>query len=299
MLVEHGVDDVDERLVAVEDPVAPGEQIALEPALAEVLAEDLHHPPVRRQMVVAVTALGDPDAVGRLENPAEPIGGGLVGAEHAEVARRLVCPHDVAQPGAEHPRRLARGRRRPLHAHGVAPVVRQLQVAQQKAAVRVRVGAHPALATRAQRAQLLAEAARLVEQLVGAVRAQPVLELAEVLRILEQLCQRDLMRAERPLGRLTVDLLRTGPALRRAQHDHWPCGTGHFAASGLLLYARDLVKRGVERRGEGLVHGLRLFALHEPRRMPIALEQRAELAFRNASEDGGVRDLVAVQMENR
>ena len=44
VLVEHRIDDVDERLVAVEEPVPPGEQIALEPALALVLAE---HRPAR------------------------------------------------------------------------------------------------------------------------------------------------------------------------------------------------------------------------------------------------------------
>ena len=47
VLVEHRIDDVDERLVAGEEAVPAGEQIALEPALALVLAEHLHYPPVR------------------------------------------------------------------------------------------------------------------------------------------------------------------------------------------------------------------------------------------------------------
>ena len=38
VLVEHRVDDVDERLVAVEQAVSAGQQVALEPALAVVLA---------------------------------------------------------------------------------------------------------------------------------------------------------------------------------------------------------------------------------------------------------------------
>ena len=38
VLVEHRIDDVDEGLVAVEQPVAAGDQIAFKPALAEVLA---------------------------------------------------------------------------------------------------------------------------------------------------------------------------------------------------------------------------------------------------------------------
>jgi hypothetical protein len=37
VLVEHRVHDVDEGLVAVEQPVAAGQQVALEPALAQVL----------------------------------------------------------------------------------------------------------------------------------------------------------------------------------------------------------------------------------------------------------------------
>ena len=39
VLVEHRVDDVDKGLVAVEKPVPPGEQVALQPPLALVFAE--------------------------------------------------------------------------------------------------------------------------------------------------------------------------------------------------------------------------------------------------------------------
>jgi hypothetical protein len=37
------VDDVDERLVTVEEAVPAGQEVALEPALALVLGEHLHH----------------------------------------------------------------------------------------------------------------------------------------------------------------------------------------------------------------------------------------------------------------
>jgi len=37
---------MDEGLVAGEEPVPAGEEVALEPAFAEVLAQDLHHAPV-------------------------------------------------------------------------------------------------------------------------------------------------------------------------------------------------------------------------------------------------------------
>ncbi len=50
MLVEHRVDYVRERFVGVEEAVAPGEQVALEPAEQGVLGEHLHHAPVAREL---------------------------------------------------------------------------------------------------------------------------------------------------------------------------------------------------------------------------------------------------------
>ena len=70
VLVEHRVDDVGERLVAVEQPVAAGEHVALEPALAQVLGQHLHHPAAAGQVVVAGLDLGHPHPVGHLEHGA-------------------------------------------------------------------------------------------------------------------------------------------------------------------------------------------------------------------------------------
>ena len=52
VLVEHRIDDVDEGFVAVEQSVPPGQQIALQPAFALVLAEHLHDPAAGRQELV-------------------------------------------------------------------------------------------------------------------------------------------------------------------------------------------------------------------------------------------------------
>ena len=87
MLVEHRVDDVDEGLVAVEQAVAAGEEIALEPALALVLGENLHHPPGGARWSSPATDLASHCAVGRLEDRLEAVGGRLVWAEEAERRR--------------------------------------------------------------------------------------------------------------------------------------------------------------------------------------------------------------------
>ena len=86
MLVEHRVDDMDERLVGIEEAVAAREQVAFEPALALVLAEHLDHAAFRGEMVVGRHDLGLPLLVGRLEHGGQAVGGGLVGAEDPEVA---------------------------------------------------------------------------------------------------------------------------------------------------------------------------------------------------------------------
>ena len=174
MLVEHRVDDVDERLVAVEEAVAAGEEVPLEPALAEVLGEDLHHPAVGRKMLVERIRLRDPGAIRGGEHVSEAVGRRLVGAEEPEVV--AVAGDDVAEEAAEHARRLAERRRGLLHLDRVVAEVGQDEVVQQQAPVRVRVGAHPAIAGRSLRGQLGQQPAVLVEELLGPVASHPLLE---------------------------------------------------------------------------------------------------------------------------
>ena len=212
---------------------------------------------------------------------------------------RLSRDH-VAQEGAEHARRFAGRRARLLHVHGVIAEVGQRKLAKKQAAVRVRVGAHAAVAAWRQVDELGDEGAVLVEELFRAVASQPFLELADSLRVLADVRERNLMRAPRVLHGQAVDLLRSSPALRRAQDQHRPSRPARLAvlARG-ALDARDVVERVVERRRELLVHVVRLVARHDQRPVAVALEQREQLGFGDAREDGRIRDLVAVQMEDR
>ena len=147
VLVEHRVDDVHERLVAVEQPVPAGEQVALEPALTQMLGEHLHHAALRPEVLVVGPGLGQPRLVGRLEHRRQPVRRGFVGPHQAEPVG--VAGDHVAKERAEHAGGFGGSRRRFVHGDGVIGEVGQVEVAQQQPAVGVRVGAHPALPGRA------------------------------------------------------------------------------------------------------------------------------------------------------
>jgi hypothetical protein len=137
-----------------------------------------HDPAVGREMVVEGIWLRDPGAIRGGEDVAEPVGSGLVRPEEAEVLS--VAGDDVAEEAAEHTCRLAERRRRLLDLDRVVAKVGQNEIMQQEAAVRVRVGAHPAIANRSQGGELGQQPALRVEELVGAVAAHPVLEPPEL-----------------------------------------------------------------------------------------------------------------------
>src|SRR3546814_11938930 len=83
VLVEHRIDDVHERLIAVEHAVTSGEQVSLEPALALMLAEHLPDATRAGQVLVQRREPGGPLLVRR-----------RVHRGSAAVGRRLVRPED-------------------------------------------------------------------------------------------------------------------------------------------------------------------------------------------------------------
>ena len=175
------------------------------------------------------------------------------------------------------------------------------QVAQQQPAVGVRVGAHPACAVRCEGGQLGDEPPGGVEQLLGPVAAHPLLELRAVLGVGVGLGQRHLVGAPGALDREAVDDLRSGPALRGAQHDHRPGRTmaRRGCAPCRVLDLGDVVEHGVERGGELLVHGRGIVACHEMRGVAVAAHQLGQLVGGDPGQHRGVGDLVAVEVQHR
>ena len=110
------------------------------------------------------------------------------------------------------------------HVDGVIAEIGHFQVAEQHAAVGVRVGAHASVAFGGEFGQFGAKAAVLVEQFLGLVAFQPFFELLEVLGFGRQFGKRHLVRAPGAFDRFAIDFLGAGPAFGGAQDDHGPEG---------------------------------------------------------------------------
>ena len=122
-----------ERLVAAEQAVPAGQQVPLQPALAGVLGQHLHHPAGPGQVLVDVAELAGPDLVGDLVDRVEPVGRGLVGAEDLEVG--VVVAHHVDEVLPQHAGRLVDGRAGPLDLDGVRQAVEFLDAGADRAGV--------------------------------------------------------------------------------------------------------------------------------------------------------------------
>src|SRR5450759_2346182 len=302
VLVEHRIDDVDERLVAVEQPVASGQEVALEPALALVLGEHLHDATGRCQVLVDRPYRGVPLLVGHVQDRAQAVRGGLVGSEDPE--RLGVQLDDAAEPLAEHPGGLGHGGAGGLHRYAAVPEVRQPQVPQALTAVGTRVVAHPQGALGGELAEPGAQRSGLVEQLVRPVGAEPGVEDRKVLGGVPGVRERYLMAPPGVLDLHAINRVRPGPALRGAHDDHRPGrATPEGARRGRCLDLGDLVEHLVERCGEAGVHRHRVLAVEAAgdhvRRVAVPAHQVEKLRLRDPGEHGRVRDLVAVEVQDR
>ena len=127
-----------------------------------------------------------------------------------------------------------------------------------------------------------------------------------MLRVLAHVRERHLVRAPRALDRQAVDLLRPRPALRACAGR----SSASAAARRRRPRARRLLDRARSRRARRRappasrsVHELGVLVAGPPsttqRPVAVAPEQRDELVLGDAREHGRVRDLVAVQVQDR
>src|SRR6266436_9248346 len=90
VLVEHGIDDVDEGFVAGEETVASGEEITFEPTLAKMFAEDLDDAAIARDVLVSLQNLALENAIGGFEDFGQAVGFSFVRTHDSEVALLFV-----------------------------------------------------------------------------------------------------------------------------------------------------------------------------------------------------------------
>src|SRR6185369_3055626 len=116
-----------------------------------------------------------------------------------------------------------------------------------------------------------------------------------MLRILARVRDRYLVRAERALDLLAVDLLGPALSLQGSEDHHGPRRAlrwrgGHLDSSNVLVRTADDTAHVVVDVGTGV---------DEQRLVSVAAEERRYLSLAHGAEDRGVRDLVSVQEHDR
>ena len=184
----------------------------------------------------------------------------------------------------------------------------QLELAAHLAAVCIGVGADAQLTGRHKGRHLGAHLALGRKEFLGLVGAQPLAKHAEVLVGVLGTRQRHLMRTPGVLGLLAVDVLGAGPALGRAEHDHGIGRADHGLARGCLglsggLDVANLIKDLLKQGGETLMDAHVALVVKagdkEVRLVAHALKELGELFVGHAGKDGGVGDLVTVEVQDR
>src|SRR5450756_2393489 len=112
-----------------------GEQVALEPALALMLTENLHHAPGGCEKFVIRRGRGVPLTFGYFKEGFQTVGERLVRAKDPEIPMLAVQLHHIAQETPEHMRVADAAPPWRGHVDRVVAVIRHPKVAEQNAAV--------------------------------------------------------------------------------------------------------------------------------------------------------------------
>ena len=139
----------------------PGEQVALQPAFALVLAEHrVQHASGGREIFVLGHGRGVPLTVGHFKERSQAIRKRLVRTEDPKVSLLPVQLRDIAQKGSEHTRVTDASHSRRWHGFRVVAEIRHPQVAEQRTAVGVRIRPHASFAFGGKLGQFRFQAAR-------------------------------------------------------------------------------------------------------------------------------------------
>ena len=294
----HRVDHADKRLVRSKESVPPGEDIAFQPALAHMLGEvGVHDAAVFGEFVVVGIDLRVKIALGCLERAVKAVRHALVRPENAEVFAFLVEFEYIAYISAEFQHILRAYRTGRGNVDRIFFEVGQAQIAQQLAAVGVRVGTDTAVSLRRERAQFGDQAIIFVKQFFGLIAQKPIFEQLHMFGLFHG--DGHLVCAEGVFDLQTVHDFRACPALGRAQHDHRPEGAlVALALARFLLDILDLLDALVQRFRHLFVHGHGVVAFHKVGLPAASVEEALYLVVRDARKNRRVVDFVPVQVQD-
>src|SRR6201987_3124834 len=164
MVIEHGVNHVNESLVGREKAIATRKQVALEHAFHGVLTEHFDYATVRsqfRSVTVLGEAFSDPEFLRYLINRVKLVGRVLVWCEHSKAVH--IALHHIAQKTSEWRDVLYFGISWVVDLDGIIAELGQAQFFPELG-IRVRTGAHAALPFRRKCGDLRSHPAAFVQQ---------------------------------------------------------------------------------------------------------------------------------------
>ena len=168
------------------------------------------------------------------KSPVQTIGFRLVRPKNTEIFMFFVQFQYISDIAAEfhHILRFYAARIRNLHR--IVFKIRHSEVSEEFSAVGVRICAHAGVSHRRQFAKLRYQTVILSEKFFRSIASQPFFKLREVLFLFHG--NRHLMCAESSLDCVSVNNLRSCPALRRFKNNHRPHRTGRIIVlTGPLL----------------------------------------------------------------
>ena len=152
-------------------------------------------------------------ALGHFKEGLQAVGERLVRTKDPEIALLTVQLGHIAQERPEHMRVADAEHSRRGHGFGVVAEIRHAQVAQQHAAVGMRIRAHASFALGRQFGQFRFQAALRIEEFLRPVAPQPVFQQLEVFGMGGRVGERHLVRPEGAFNLQAIDHLRPRPAL--------------------------------------------------------------------------------------
>ncbi len=162
------------------------------------------------------------------------------------------------------------------------------------------IRAHAADAGRRQLFELGNQFAIFIEQLLRLLCAHPFFENRELFGLLLHVRHRNLVCSPEAFQPVAGDFCGRTPTFRRTQHNHRPAGArGDSGAAGFVLGLPDLRNALLHGGRHRLVHAVGVGTFHEVRRPSITAEQVFHFFMADASEQGRIVDLVAVEVQNR